>query len=97
LWQCFAGRRLFRGEEAVDILQDVMNGPIPMLRQIGAQVPQALDDVIARALSRDLDTRYATASDFAQAVERAAGTEHSGTHSDVARLMEAIFGARMNL
>jgi serine/threonine protein kinase len=97
LWECFAGRRLFRGEEAVDILQDVMNGPIPMLRQIGAQVPQALDDVIARALSRDLDTRYATASDFAQAIERAAGPEQVGTHGDVARLMEAIFGPRMAL
>jgi serine/threonine protein kinase len=97
LWECFAGRRLFRGEEAVDILQDVMSAPIPTLRQIGAQVPQALDDVIARALSRDLDTRYATALDFAQAIERAAGPEHVGTHGDVARLMEAIFGPRMAL
>jgi len=97
LWECFAGRRLFRGEEAVDVLQDVINAPIPMLKQIGAQIPPALDDVIARALSRDLDTRYATALEFAQAVERAAGTEHSGTHADVARLMEAIFGARMAL
>ncbi len=95
LWECFAGRRLFRGEEAVDILQDVMAGSIPTLRQIGAQVPQALDDVIARALSRDLDTRYATAIEFAQAVERAAGPEQVGTHGDVARLMEAIFGPRM--
>ncbi len=95
LWECFAGRRLFRGEEAVDILQDVISAPIATLKQIGAQIPQALDDVIARALSRDLDTRYATAQDFAQAVERAAGPEHTGTHADVARLMEAIFGARM--
>ncbi len=97
LWECFAGRRLFRGEDAVDILQDVMSGPIPTLRQIGAQVPQPLDDVIARALSRDLDTRYATARDFADAIERAAGAEQIGTHADVARLMEAIFGPRMAL
>ncbi len=97
LWECFAGRRLFRGEEAVDILQDVMSSPIPTLRQIGAQVPPAVDDVIARALSRDLDTRYATALDFAQALERAAGPEQVGTHADVARLMEAMFGPRMAL
>ena len=96
-WECFAGRRLFRGEEAVDVLQEVISAPIATLRQIGAQIPQVLDDVIARALSRDLDTRYATALEFAQAVERAAGTEHAGTHADVARLMEAIFGARMAL
>lgn len=97
LWECFAGRRLFRGDEPVDILQDVMTAPIPTLKQIGAQIPPALDDVIARALSRDLETRYATALDFAQAVERAAGPDHTGTHADVARLMEAIFGARMAL
>jgi hypothetical protein len=96
-WECFAGRRLFRGEEAVNVLQDVISAPIATLKQIGAQIPQALDDVIARALSRDLDTRYATALDFAQAVARAAGPEHTGTHADVARLMEAIFGARMAL
>ncbi|HEY8042474.1 MAG TPA: serine/threonine-protein kinase [Polyangiaceae bacterium] len=95
LWECFAGRRLFRGDEAVDILQEVMSAPIPTLRQIGATIPQALDDVIARALSRDLDTRYATSLEFAQAIERAAGPENVGAYADVARLMEAIFGARM--
>jgi serine/threonine-protein kinase len=95
LWECFAGRRLFRGDEAVDILQQVMSGPIPTLEQIGAQVPRPLDDVISRALSRDLDTRYLTARALAQAIERAAGPEQIGTHADVARLMEAVFGARM--
>jgi hypothetical protein len=97
LWECFAGRRLFRGQEAVDVLQEVMSGEIPTLRQIGAQVPQQLDQVIARALSRDLETRHATALEFAQEIERAAGSEHVGTHADVAKLMEAIFGARMTL
>ncbi len=97
LWECFAGRRLFRGDEAVDILQEVMSAPIPTLQQIGAQIPAELDDVIARALSRDLETRYPNALEFARAIERAAGPEHSGTSADVARLMEAIFGARMAL
>jgi hypothetical protein len=97
LWECFAGRRLFRGEEAVDVLQEVMSAHIPTLMQIGAQVPLPLDDVVARALSRDLETRYATALDFAQAIEHAAGIDQVGTHADVARLMEAIFGARMAL
>jgi serine/threonine-protein kinase len=95
LWECFAGRRLFRAEEPVEILQQVMSAPIPTLGEIGAPIPRTLDDVIARALSRDLDTRYATALALAQAIERAAGPENIGTHGDVARLMEAVFGARM--
>jgi serine/threonine-protein kinase len=97
LWESFAGRRLFRGEEAVDILQEVMTAHIPTPKQIGVQIPQALDDVIARALSRDLETRYASAAEFAEAIERAAGPDQVGTHADVARLMEAIFGPRMAL
>jgi serine/threonine-protein kinase len=97
LWECFAGRRLFRGDEAVDVLQEVMSAPIPTLRQIGAQLPQPIDDVLARALSRDLETRHASALDFARALEHAAGPDQVGTHADVARLMEAIFGARMAL
>ena len=95
LWECLAGRRLFRGDEAVDILQQVMSSPIATLEEIGAKVPRALDDVIARALSRDLDTRYGTALAFAQAIARAAAPENVGTEADVARLMEAVFGARM--
>src|SRR5262249_5815142 len=38
---------------------------------------------------------FFTAAEFAQAIERACGREHTGTHADVARLMEAIFGLRM--
>ena len=95
LWECFAGRRLFRGEDAVDTLQEVMSAPIPLLRQIGAQIPAALDDVIARALSRDLETRYETAADFADAVERSVGKENIGSYDDAARLMDVLFSARM--
>jgi serine/threonine protein kinase len=97
LWECIAGRRLFRGEEAVDVLQDVMSAPIPRLRQLGARIPPALDDVIARALSRELDRRFLTAADFARAMEQAAGRANVGEPRDVARMIEAIFGPRLAL
>jgi eukaryotic-like serine/threonine-protein kinase len=97
LWECFAGRRLFRADEPVEVLQEVMSAPIPSLSQIGAQVPLALEQVVARGLSRDLETRYPTALAFAQAIEHAAGPEQIGRHAEVARLIEAIFGVRMAL
>ncbi len=95
LWECLAGRRLFRGEEAIDTLHEVMNAKIPTLRQIGANVPAAVDDVIAQGLSRDLAQRYQTAADFAAALERAAGRGNIGRAEDVSRTVEAIFGARL--
>jgi serine/threonine protein kinase len=95
LWECLAGRRLFRGDEAVDTLQEVMHAPIPRLRQIGAQIPPLLDDVIARGLSRDLEVRFRTAQDFAEGIERAAGRANTGTPKDVAHMIETIFGSRL--
>jgi hypothetical protein len=94
-WECIAGRRLFRGEEAIDTLQEVVSAPIPPLRRLGATIPPELDDVIMRGLSRDLETRYANAREFAAAIERAAGPSNIGTREDVARVIEAVFGARM--
>jgi serine/threonine-protein kinase len=95
LWECIAGRRLFRGDEAIDTLQEVMSAPIPPLRKLGAALPPELDDVIMRGLSRDLDTRYLTAKDFADAIERAATPANVGSREDVARVIDTVFGARI--
>jgi serine/threonine protein kinase len=94
-WECIAGRRLFRGDEAIDTLQEVMNAPIPRLRKLGANIPSDLDDVIMRGLSRDLETRYLNAKDFAEAIERAATPANVGSREDVARVIDTVFGARI--
>jgi tRNA A-37 threonylcarbamoyl transferase component Bud32 len=95
LWECLAGRRLFRGDQAVDTLQEVMHAPIPRLRQIGLKITPRLDDVIAKALSRDLDVRFATALDFATALEGTAGPTSIGRPEQVAQLVDALYGRRM--
>jgi len=98
LWECIAGRRLFRGDEAIETLQEVISGPIPSLRRIGAPIPQALDDTILRGLSRDLDTRYKTAAEFADALQRASGGRPNiATPAEVACLVEALFGERLRV
>ena len=98
LWECIAGRRLFRGDEAIETLQEVVSAPIPSLRRIGAPIPQALDDTILRGLSRDLDTRYKTAAEFADALQRASGGRPNiATPAEVACLVEALFGERLRV
>ena len=97
LWECLAGRRLFRGDEAIDTLQEVINSHIPRLRLLGAQVPPALDDAIMRGLSRDLNVRYATAEQFARAIAHAAGRGNIGTEADVAHVVETVFGPRIGM
>ncbi len=97
VWECIAGRRLFRGEEAIDTLQEVMSAPIPRLRRLGARIPVALDDVIARGLSRDMETRYLTAREFGEALERAMGKQNVASSTEVATVIETVFGPRMRV
>ena len=98
LWESIAGRRLFRGDEAIETLQEVVSAPIPSLRRIGAPIPQALDDTILRGLSRDLDTRYKTAAEFADALQRASGGRPNiATPAEIACLVEALFGERLRV
>jgi len=98
LWECIAGRRLFRGDEAIETLQEVVSAPIPSLRRIGAPIPQALDDTILRGLSRDLDIRYKTAAEFADALQHASGGRPNiATPAEVACLVEALFGERLRV
>lgn len=97
LWECLAGRRLFRGDEAIDTLEEVMTAPIPRLRQLGADIPVALDEAIAKGLERDFAKRWKTARELGEAIEHAAGTRWIGRPEDVGRVVEAIFGARLRV
>jgi tRNA A-37 threonylcarbamoyl transferase component Bud32 len=98
LWECIAGRRLFRGDEAIETLQEVISAPIPSLRRIGAPIPQALDDAILRGLARDLEGRYKSCAEFADALEKAAGGRPQiAAPAEVACLVEALFGERLRV
>jgi serine/threonine-protein kinase len=74
LWEQLAGRRLFRAESEGALLQKILAGPEYTPQQVNADVPAALDAVCMRALARSPDDRYATAADFADALEEAAAT-----------------------
>ncbi|HEY8074318.1 MAG TPA: serine/threonine-protein kinase [Labilithrix sp.] len=97
LWESCAGRRLFRGDEAIETLQEVLTAPIPSLRRIGVPIPEPLDQAILRGLARDLDTRYKTAAEFADALARAAGRENIASPAEIATLVEALFGERLRV
>lgn len=92
LWECIAGRRLFRGDEALETLQEVVSAPIPSLRALGCDVSEVLDEVILRGLARDLDRRYVTAAEMSRALVDAAGPNGVAKPYEVAELVEALFG-----
>ncbi|MDP3279006.1 MAG: protein kinase [Deltaproteobacteria bacterium] len=73
VWECLAGRRLFFGQNDGEVLRNLLVHPIPRLRDLVQDIPAEIDAVIAKALARDPDDRYATASHFAEALEEAGG------------------------
>jgi serine/threonine-protein kinase len=67
LWETLAGRRLFHGDSSGEIMYRVLREQIPRL----PLVPAPIADVVARAIERDPAARFATAFEFARALEEA--------------------------
>src|SRR6185312_14874139 len=97
LWEVLACRRLFKGDGEADTLNRVLHEPIPPVRTVAAMVPAALEAVVAKALERDRAKRYATAAEFADALERASRVVGAlGTHKDVASHLDAVLGTEIS-
>lgn len=76
LWEALALRRLFKASNEAATLSRVMSEPIRSPADFNPSVPAAVAQVCLYALSRDVRSRYATAAQFAEALEEAA--QHTG-------------------
>ena len=93
LWELFARRHLFRRETDFLTFQAITSDPIPDVAELRPDVPPALAEVIARALSRDRDARYPTArvlgEALAQSVQSIGGPWNAAAIADeIARAFE---------
>jgi len=70
LWEALAGKMLFGGASEHERLMRIAAGNYPSPRQHNPRVSQALEAVVAKALDVDTHDRYATALEFAEAIER---------------------------
>lgn len=72
LWECLAGRRLFAANSPGEVVHRVLTEDVPDLRTIVPGVSPLLAQAVARATQRDPAQRYASACDFARALEHGA-------------------------
>ncbi len=67
-WEILAGQRLYRSEDQVAMLLKIVNEPPPRVSSIRPDIPQELDDVVASALTMDVDQRCSSADELRRRV-----------------------------
>ncbi len=72
LYQLLTDRRPFDGDSYFSIVNQITNQNPPAPSSINQMLPAAVDAVVARALAKSKTERFATAQDFAAALQAAA-------------------------
>ena len=97
LWEMLAQKRLFKAEFEAETLNRLLYEPIPALRSIRPEVPADIEAVCIKALTRDPDKRYRTASEFVDELEHAAQLHDLvGTRREVSAAIEDVLGPELS-
>ncbi len=78
-FEMLTGNRLFAGGNLADTVAKICSDPIPRAGDGAAELGSRFDDFFRRALERDPDLRFQSASELCSAFESAAGVASSAT------------------
>jgi serine/threonine-protein kinase len=85
-------QKLFRADSTRTTLKNVLMKPIPSLRSFNPDVPKDLEKIFARAIARDLGTRYQTAAEMGYDLEYSIyGKGYGPTIVSLERYMRQLF------
>jgi serine/threonine-protein kinase len=95
LWESLTGQRLFKGEDDIDTVRKVLDGPIPKPSELRPEL-EPLDAVVLKGLDRDPHQRYQSATEFRADLERAAAAIGGVARPEqVTALMKAVLGPKL--
>ncbi|MHB1845652.1 MAG: serine/threonine protein kinase [Deltaproteobacteria bacterium] len=91
LWEALGGGRLFGAVPQAEIVQNVLNRPIPLPSSRNPEVPKELDAIVMKALERNPRDRWQSGRDFAKALadfaaSRSETVDAEGLAHEMARL-----------
>jgi serine/threonine-protein kinase len=75
LHELLCGRRLFTGTHEGEVMLKISEADVPSPTSLNPRVPQALSDVVMRALAREPQKRFASGRELARAIDAACGAE----------------------
>ncbi|MEU7729936.1 protein kinase [Streptomyces sp. NPDC040724] len=70
LFELITGKRAFDGESTMSVLYQHVQQPAPTPSSVNPSLPPAIDEIVARALSKDPAQRYPDAQAMAEAIRR---------------------------
>jgi tRNA A-37 threonylcarbamoyl transferase component Bud32 len=93
--EVFTGQKLFPGDEAEQVLDNIRDMPIPKVSELREQLPKRLDELLARMLQRDIGERPARAAEIQRALtEVSYESSIVASALDVADTVEAVIGQK---
>ena len=95
LYEALTGVNPFNATDLAAVLYRIVNTAPPSLRHHNPLLPPGLEGVVRRALAKDPESRYATATDFADALREATGQQRRTRFLSVLR--EAVGSPRPRL
>jgi serine/threonine protein kinase len=97
LHELLTSDRLFRAESDVQTLERVKAGFVPKPSEKNPLVPKALDDIVLKALAREPEDRYQTASQFLSDLTQFIFEQKlSMSSQELAAFMSSLFGNLMS-
>lgn len=95
LWECLTGKALFRADDPFVTAHRVQTTPIPPVSSTRKDVGPELEAVIARALARTKEERFASAAEMSAALVAAAAAagvalDHAAVASRVASVVAGV-------
>jgi serine/threonine protein kinase len=79
LYEMLSGRAPFVADSAMTLMMMHLNDPVPDPRNLRADVPQALVDVLVKAMAKNRNDRYRTAAEFSAALKGVLSAQGSRT------------------
>ncbi len=92
-WEALTGERLFDRESDFLVWKAIDEEPIPTVTSRRPELPPAIDAVIARALERDRDRRYASTRELAAALSAIAPSSFGAPQ--IANVVRSACAARL--
>jgi serine/threonine-protein kinase len=75
LWETLTGRRLFKRNSQLEMMQAITSGDVPPPSQFRENFPEELDAIVMRALQHDRKMRFDDANQFEHALEEFARSQ----------------------